>query len=58
MAKITGTNTYIDVEIDERMIRIYGELVFNLQKEFHTHLWENPNLNQKKSLIFHQTLES
>lgn len=27
MTKITGTNTYIDVEIDERMIRIYGELV-------------------------------
>lgn len=27
MIKITGTNTYIDVEIDEKLVRIQGELV-------------------------------
>ena len=27
MTKITDTNTYIDVEIDEKLVRIQGELV-------------------------------
>lgn len=27
MIKITGTNTYMDVEIDDKKVRIHGELV-------------------------------
>ena len=27
MTKITGTNTYIDVELDDRTVRILGEMI-------------------------------
>ena len=27
MTKLTGTNTYIDVELDDRTVRILGEMI-------------------------------
>lgn len=63
MTKITGTNTYIDVEIDERMIRIYGELVVGgfvcYEKSIREWMvpFEEPVTEAEKQMIIQKVLE-